>query len=216
MSSLALINIAKTQLGLDEETYRSSLMRLTGKTSLRAMSEPERLKVIDDFKAKGFRPVRKTPLKPSSKQLQGRYAPKMQALWIAGYNLGVVTNGSDEALIAFVQRQTKLDHVRFLHDPADAYKAIETLKRWLTRAAGVSWAKDRFLPDWANKPHGQIALTQWSILKKNDQMASEEFAITAWTICGYDGKPQLNNLSEKEWQLVMNKLGERIRKICQA
>lgn len=216
MSSLAMINIAKKQLGLDEETYRSSLIRVTGKSSLRDMSEPERLKVIDDFKSKGFKAVRKVSSRTSKKRLEGRYTAKMQALWIAGYNLGVVTNGSDEALIAFVQRQTKLDHIRFLHDPADAYTAIESLKRWLNRAAGVSWAKDNFLPDWANKPHGQIALTQWSILKKQNLMVGTEFASTAWAICGHEGKPKLNNLTEKEWQLVMNKLGESIRKICQA
>ncbi|PRA87942.1 GemA protein [Ochrobactrum sp. MYb29] len=211
MKSIALINIAKSQLGLDEDTYRGMLHRVTGKVSLRVMTEAEKQNVIEDLKQKGFDPAAKGPLKGDRKRLEGKYAPKLQALWIAGFNLGVVTNGSDETLIAFVKRQTKLDHVRFLHEPADGYTAIESLKRWLNRAAGVSWAKDPLVPDWANQPHGQIVLAQWNLLTKAGRTNSERLAETAWSICGYDGKPILNNLKQKEWQAVMNELGKRIR-----
>ncbi|AOT25357.1 MULTISPECIES: gp16 family protein [Brucella] len=212
MSATAMINIAKNQLGLDEDTYRGMLHRVTGKVSLREMSEADKLKVIDDLKQKGFDPAVKSPSKGKRKRLEGKFAAKLQALWIAGYNLGVVTNGSDEALIAFVKRQTKLDHVRFLHDPADGYKAIESLKRWLNRAAGVKWAKDALVPDWANQPHGQIVLAQWQTLTKAGRINGESLSETVWSICGYDGKPVLNNLKPKEWQAAMNELGRRIRK----
>lgn len=201
------IHIAKSQLGLDDDTYRDLATRITGKSSSKAMTESERQILLTEMERLGF----KVTSKSNQKRLEGKFATKLQALWIAGYNLGVVTNGSDEALIAFVKRQTKLDHVRFLHDAGDAYKAIEALKRWLNRAAGVSWAQDRFLPDWANKPHGQIALTQWSILNKNNHTQGAEFGTTVWKLCGYEGKPQLNDLNDKEWQLVMNKLGEKVR-----
>ncbi|GAA5626999.1 hypothetical protein Brsp05_02282 [Brucella sp. NBRC 12953] len=146
MSSTTIINIAKNQLGLDEDTYRGMLHRVTGKVSLRVMTEVEKQNVIEDLKQKGFDPAAKRPLKDSRKRLEGKYASTLQAMWIAGYNLGVVTNGSDEALIAFVKRQTNLDHVRFLHNPAAANKAIESLKSWLKRAAGVDWKKDVMLP----------------------------------------------------------------------
>lgn len=211
MKSIALINIAKNQLGLDEDTYRGMLHRVTGKVSLRVMTEAEKQNVIEDLKQKGFDPSVKRASKGGRKRLTGKYAAKLQALWIAGYNLGVVTNGSDEALLAFVKRQTKLDHVRFLHEPNDAYQSIESLKRWLNRAAGVSWAKDPLVPDWANQPHGQIVLAQWTVLTKAGHTNEERLAETAWTICGYDGKPMLNNLNLKEWQAVMNALGKRIR-----
>lgn len=213
MTSTAIINIAKNQLGLDEDTYRGMLHRVTGKVSLRVMSEVEKQNVIEDLKQKGFDPSVKKTSKGGRKRLTGKYAAKLQALWIAGYNLGVVTNGSDEALIAFVKRQTKLDHVRFLHEPHDAYQAIESLKRWLNRAAGVSWAKDPLVPDWANQPHGQIVLAQWTLLTKASRTNDERLSETAWSICGYDGKPLLNNLKPKEWQAIMNGLGERIRKV---
>ncbi len=212
MKSIALINIAKNQLGLDEDTYRGMLHRVTGKVSLRVMTEIEKQRVIEDLKQKGFDQSVKKASKGGRKRLTGKYAAKLQALWIAGYNLGVVTNGSDDALIAFVKRQTKLDHVRFLHDPNDAYQAIESLKRWLNRAAGVSWAKDPLVPDWANQPHGQIVLAQWQTLTKAGRINGESLSETVWSICGYDGKPVLNNLKPKEWQAAMNELGTRIRK----
>ena len=38
MNSTAIINIAKGQLGLDEDDYRALLVRVTGVSSLRKMS----------------------------------------------------------------------------------------------------------------------------------------------------------------------------------
>jgi len=42
------------QLGLDEETYRALLVRVTGKSSCAQMSIAERGKVLDALKAQGF------------------------------------------------------------------------------------------------------------------------------------------------------------------
>jgi hypothetical protein len=70
---------------------------------------------------------------------EGPFAKKLQALWISAYHLGVVRSRDDKAMIAFVQRQAKVSHTRFLTDPADAKKAIEALKSWLAREAGVEW-----------------------------------------------------------------------------
>lgn len=136
MSSLAAIHVAKKQLGLDDDSYRDTLRLVTGKSSTGDMSEAERQKVLERFRQLGF----KTASKASRKPLEGRFAKKLQALWIAGYNLGLVRDRDDRALIAFVKRQTGLDHVRFLRHGQDAVKAIEALKGWLTRSGGVDWA----------------------------------------------------------------------------
>lgn len=212
MKSTAAIHVAKKQLGLDDDTYRAICIRVTGQNSSAAMTENQRLKLIDEFRRQGFKPVSTGGRKGTRKRLEGKFAAKLQALWSAGYNLGVVTNASDEALIGFVKRQTKLDHVRFLHDAADGYKAIESLKRWLSRAARVKWAKDALVPDWANQPHGQIVLAQWQSLTKSGRTNGASLSETVWSICGYDGKPVLNNLKPKEWQTIMNELGRRIRR----
>ncbi|MFT4098808.1 MAG: regulatory protein GemA [Rhodoblastus sp.] len=68
----------------------------------------------------------------------GKFAPLLQALWLALYNLGAVRSPDDRALIAFVQRQTGCDHTRFLTEAAEAFPAVEALKAWLARE-GVVW-----------------------------------------------------------------------------
>ena len=50
MNANAIINIAKSQLGLEEDDYRAVLERTTGKASLRLMTNPDKLKVIDEMK----------------------------------------------------------------------------------------------------------------------------------------------------------------------
>lgn len=99
MNTNAIINIAKTQLGLDEVTYRALLLRVTGTESLRAMSERQKLAVVEEFKAKGFRvkPTPKKKLRVSDK----RYIRLIHALWNSCHALGVVSNGSRAALREF-------------------------------------------------------------------------------------------------------------------
>lgn len=133
--SIAAMHVAKKELGLDDETYRAALLQVTGKSSSAAMSEAERQKVLEHFRDRGF----KAQSTGSRKRLDGRFAPKLQALWIAGWNLGLVRDRDDRALISFVKRQTGIDHVRFLRHGADATKAIEGLKGWLERSGGVDW-----------------------------------------------------------------------------
>ena len=55
MTAKAIINIAKGQLGLDEDTYRALLVRVTGHDSLRAMSDAQHKLVIDEMKRLGFK-----------------------------------------------------------------------------------------------------------------------------------------------------------------
>ncbi len=66
------------------------------------MTEAERAQVLAIFRNEGFKPINRQP----SKALSGKYAKKLQALWIAGYNLGVFRDRRDSALLAFVKRQT--------------------------------------------------------------------------------------------------------------
>lgn len=211
MKSTAAIHVAKKQLGLDDDTYRALCVRITGKNSSSDMSEIERTKVIEHFRQQGFKPASKGTRKP----LEGKFAPKLQALWIACWNLGITRSKSDQALIAFVKRQSGVDHTRFLIYADDADKVIEGLKSWMKREANVNWSKDKALPDWANEPHGQIVLAQWAILRKHGLTDDAiPMSATIWPLCGHTGRPVLNNLKVPEWQLVMNEFGKRVRK-CQ-
>lgn len=136
MSATQIINIAKAQLGLDEATYRALLARVTGKDSLRAMTAAEQRAVIDEMKRLGFKVTRgKTKLAPSTKP----YIRLIHALWKNCHRLGVIENGSRQALRAFCKRFIAHGHDAVAVDPdlldyAQAAPIIEALKKMEARA----------------------------------------------------------------------------------
>jgi phage gp16-like protein len=209
MSALAAIHAGLRQLGIEEEDARDLYHRQTGKRSLREMSPKEREAVIGELRRLGFKP------KPSGgrRLLEGRYAKKMQALWIAAWNLGIVENNSDEALIAFVKRQTGIDHVRFVRHPEDAAKAIEALKSWMAREAGVDWRADGFLPDWTQSNGYRVAVAQFALLKKADPAFAEYAELSHWVIRHVDADFRAWKADDRQWIAIMNALGEHIRSL---
>lgn len=191
-NSIAAMHVAKKELGLDDETYRAALVRVTGKSSSSAMTEPERQKVLEHFRERGF----KAQSTGSRKRLEGRFAAKLQALWIAGWNLGLVRDRDDRALIAFVKRQTKIDHVRFLRHGEDAAKAIEALKGWLERSAGVDWSEHKDPADCVLAAQLRLLGTPDERIGYSAHVDSEEAQRAVGTIARH---------------ALMNQLGERIR-----
>lgn len=204
MSALSAIHVAKKQLGLDDDTYRAVLRRVTGKSSTADMDDRERQRVVEHFRKEGFKPAA-----GKRRKLDGNYAPVLQALWIGAWNLGIVRDESDAALLAFVKRQTGIDHVRFLRDQDDAMKAIEALKGWMHRAAGVDWSKGRHIPDWQQTPPARIAVAQFELLSRAcHPMALEPFTAL---VEAKAGKP-VRAMTNLDWQQVNAAFGEIIRK----
>ncbi len=203
MNALAAIHVARKQLGLDEETYRAVLVRVTGKDSAGAMDEAERRRVVDELRRQGF--------KPAKSALEGPFAKKLQALWIAAWNLGLVRDRRDAAMLAFVKRQTGIEHTRFLRETADARKAIEALKAWIARDAGVDWRFFKHAPEWRQKDGFRIAWAQYRILVPGATAMgnSLQFGEEIGRITDREG---LAEVTAPDWQKVMNTLGERIRK----
>lgn len=204
MSALAKLHIAKKQLGLDDDTWRDLLERETGKRSSKDMSEGERGRVLDVLKKQGFKPVSKG----SRKGLEGPYAAKLQALWIAGWNLGLIREKDDAALLAFVKRQTGIDHTRFLRYHDDATRAIEALKAWLARDGGVDWSKDRFLPDWTQANGYRIASAQHGKLLFH-RLITPEHSLN--DVLRSNGFKSVSSLTDDGWMEAMNRLGQMIR-----
>ncbi|NTT88248.1 gp16 family protein [Tabrizicola fusiformis] len=137
MNTIAIINIAKAELGLDDDTYRTLLVRVTGKTSLRQMSERQRIDVVEEMKRKGFRIRASRAAKPLPKAFQP-HSRLIHALWKNCHSLGVIENPSREALRAFCKRFVAhgLDHVVVdpdLLDRAQATPIIEALKKMEAR-----------------------------------------------------------------------------------
>jgi phage gp16-like protein len=209
MSAIAAIHVARKQLGLDEDTYRAVAVRVTGKSSARDMTEPERQLLLEEFRRRGFTKASSG----SRKKLDGRFAAKLQALWIAAWNLGLVENRDDRALVAFVRRQTGVEHVRFLHYPEDAAKAIEALKGWMTREAAVDWSMDKLTPEWARCSGYRIAWAQFTRLpmEPGEIRTRQRDAFVA-AVHRISGRTPAQLAAEADWVPVMNAFGEKIRR----
>lgn len=141
MTALASIHVAKKQLGLDDDTYRDLLERVTGQRSAKGLSDAQQENVLEAMRQAGFKPARKPVSTAGEQPFKGRFAGILQAYWISAYQLGLVRDRSDAALISFVRRQTGIDHMRWLRDAAEAARVIEALKGWMARGAGVEWPK---------------------------------------------------------------------------
>jgi phage gp16-like protein len=184
--AIAAIKIAVKHLGLDEDTERDFYQLHTGKRHVREMTVGQLGLVLNELGAKGA---------PKSKsQLTGPYGAKLQALWLSGWNLGLIGQKHDSALLAFVKKQTGIDHTRFLRDAADARKAVEALKSWIARSGKVDWAK-------FEDPKDCVIFAQVAALKAIDQMP-DIGSLKVWS----DGQ-----MADKEKIALMQRLGTRIR-----
>jgi phage gp16-like protein len=135
---IGAIHAIAAKAGLDDDTRRDVIERETGKRSAAELTLVEAGRVIEHLK--GLAPAANAK---GAVRLDGPYAGKLRALWISAWLLGVVRERADKALLAFVERQTGLSHTRWLREPADAMKAIEGLKKWIAREAGVEWPHGR-------------------------------------------------------------------------
>ncbi|WP_282045555.1 regulatory protein GemA [Roseibium album] len=204
MTALAQIHVLKNQAKLDDDTYRDILERETGKRSSKGMSHGEHLKVINALTA--------IAPKQDNQRATGKFARKMQALWIAGYNLGVVSNKSDQAMMAFLKRQTDLEHHRFLQDGKDANKAIDALKLWIRRGTqnyGL-FTQDQSLPPLQNDFRFQVCIHIWSQLVVLDKAPAGTLTAYLYSI---GGQEDLRLFASNDWIQAMNRLGKLYRSV---
>ncbi len=207
--TIAAIKIEQKKLGLDDFTYRAKLEILTGKSSTKDMTEAERQKVLVSLRGNVVRPapVRQDG-RDGKRKLSGKYLPKMRALWIACYNLGVIEDRRDSALEAFAmgRQLPDISDMRFVHKASDGASVVEALKGMLARA-GVVWT-DRVPCEPFEKCHGyKIARAQWAILHPGGPNAFWQ-AVTHIANESIDYR----NLSDAEWITVMNHFGPQVRR----
>ena len=129
-SLIAKIHIAKAQLGLDDETYRALVLRVTGKTSSKDATTAKLVDLVNEMKAKGFQDsagFRKSD-KPDVR--------KIHALWGELKRLGALDSPTKSALRAFCARMAATGAAstdpEFLTVP-QCRKVIEGLKAWIDR-----------------------------------------------------------------------------------
>ncbi|HDJ1975263.1 TPA: regulatory protein GemA [Salmonella enterica subsp. enterica] len=133
---IQLIHIARSNLQMDEDTYRQMLQGLTGKASTKGMDTTQLNRVLESMKKKGFR------IKPAGKAKSGLpldnhpQSKKIRALWLEMADAGIVRDRSEKALSLWVQRETEISALRWLNNE-QASHVIEKLKKWQRRAAGA-------------------------------------------------------------------------------
>ena len=211
MSLVGRIHAAAKQAGLDDDTRRAKCMAIVGKSSTKEMTDPELWKVLQTFENEGYA-SRKSPRvdgRTRKSPFTGKYVPKMRALWIALYNLGVITDRRDSAIESFaLGHQVKgIDDVRFIHAHSDGQSVIEAMKAMLARH-GVDWTDYKPCPDWMTRHGYKIARAQWAKLSPN---GSRDFWKVVTDLLDLD--ETIRDLTDTQWIDVMNLLGQRVRKM---
>lgn len=138
-SMIASIHVLKKQAGMDEDTYRDFLQREAGVRSAKDLSVTQAGRVIERLKEAAGQG---SGVKGAVAGLDGPVGSKLRALWIAGYDLGIIRDRADRAMLKFLEKQTGVSHVNFLREPRAGTGAIEGLKSWLARQGKVEWPAD--------------------------------------------------------------------------
>ncbi|MFV0626137.1 MAG: gp16 family protein [Alphaproteobacteria bacterium] len=128
-SLIAKIHIAKNELGLDDETYRSLIFQATGKKSCTECNQKQLGKILELMKSKGWKPSKpKKAFRNSSSAL----IRKIYGLWSELHSVGKISSADKTSLDKFVSKHTEVDSAQWL-DNSQAVKIIEMLKQWLAR-----------------------------------------------------------------------------------
>lgn len=213
MSALhRLIHGGCRQLGLDEDGRRGMYLRLVKKDSLSDMTDAEMQLVADELRRRGYRPgAPKASGREGKPALDGKYLPKMRALWIALYNMGEVQDRRDSAIEAFAlgRQLPHLDGVRFIHHANDGRSVVEAMKGWLERA-GVDWTEKRPCPEYMAQHGYKIAHAQWKKLYPAREMQAETYF---WAIVTglLDLPDDARVVTDAQWIEVMNYFGKQVR-----
>jgi phage gp16-like protein len=128
---IALVHIAKKDLGLCEDDYRGIILDVAGVASAKDCSEGDLIKLVERFKARGWKPAQpagRTRPKPADHKT----AAKARALWLSLHALGAIDDPSERALEAFARRQLGCDRLQWANQ-ALAYRLIEALKAMAER-----------------------------------------------------------------------------------
>ncbi|MGQ0711641.1 MAG: phage protein GemA/Gp16 family protein [Rhodoferax sp.] len=141
---LAAIHMAQKALMLSADDATALKLAVTGKASAGDMSEAQRRQYLAHLaglqsqmaQARGDKPPfvpRRAALHRTVDDSQDVRWGKARALWAALAQSGQVHTDTDAALMAYVRRQTHVEHWRFLNTH-QVNQVIEALKCWGRRA----------------------------------------------------------------------------------
>ena len=141
----AKINIACKELGLDKHQLISDRYGLESSKQLNAWQLADLYK---HFRGLGWKVKRRPQAatgsegRTSSPEYGDSKKRKIVALWITLHQAGVVKNGGDSALQAYVKRVTGKSNLAWC-DGGECFRIIESLKSWAKRAERAQAAPGR-------------------------------------------------------------------------
>lgn len=140
---MAKIHIAKKQLGLDDDTYRAVISQVTRgkKSSCSDCTAWELENILAHFAEKGFKADKRKASPRTRSKAHKTPTDKIRALWIDMHRVGILVDGSEAALDAWVQRTTSqknggmgIERTAWLNnDPKMENSVLEALKQWRKR-----------------------------------------------------------------------------------
>lgn len=147
---IKLIHVARRKLQLDDDTYRSVLMRITGKQSCRELKVGQLEEVLKALEDKGFKRTR--PRSAVRRQRETDVSAKVRGIWQQMHKDGFTHDGSDIALDAFVAKMTiKTNDGQGIASLAwcrgdDLLMVLESLKQWHIREMKAVLASSGWFP----------------------------------------------------------------------
>lgn len=140
---LAAIHMAQTSLRLGKDDAAALKLAVVGVASAADMTDQQRKRYLAHLSnlqaraavAAGQKPAwqsQRVPVQRSRSDNDDERWHKARALWSALARAEHVRIDTDAALMAYVRRQVKLEHWRFLNT-AQINNVIEALKRWCVR-----------------------------------------------------------------------------------
>lgn len=132
--SIAAIHVAKAQLGLDDETYRALLVRITGKASSKDMNGCELQAILAEMRRLGFKDLAGKSWRAGS---QKPFVRRLFALAKSIDELGYWRHPYKKALQLFVAEKTGVENPEWLtsEQAAPLIEALKQIERRLSSCA---------------------------------------------------------------------------------
>ena len=206
--------------GIDQETRHALQVRVTGKSSLTEMDEAEMRRVLRELQGGrqrrgprgGARRDSAGDPKPREVLPAGPHRSKLRALWICAFELGIVRDRRDEALAAWICRQTGLDAAVWA-TPRQTAACIEGLKDWMARE-GVDWspyAVSGKRP--VHKPRARVMEALWRKLHEAGAVRiADHGALHSWVVGFRRSQETYSALPSTIQDQLIRELGKWLRK----
>ena len=215
----AAIQRRARELGLDEDARRALQRRETGKDSCADMSVAELRRVVSAMSRRPVTCAAHDGARSGGAVSAHELDAKLVALWISGWHLGIVRDRSDAGLAAWLSRHFRIDVPRWPDFPAKA-RAVEGLKAWLAREAGVDWrphvaiGRDGRAREM-ERPQARVLEAQWRILCQAGVFEIDSLAALGAYACRHAGIGRTDShlaLDKAQTEALMQDFGAKIRR----